>query len=64
LLGRDALAISRAMEAISLNPNSSMAHYVHGFVLGRAGRLEDAIAHISHAIRISPRDMFSNAFLA
>ena len=64
LLGRDELAISRAQEAINLNPNSSMVHYIHGFVLGRAGRPHDAIVHVSHAIRISPRDMFSAAFLA
>ncbi|MBT5194109.1 MAG: hypothetical protein HOK30_25850 [Rhodospirillaceae bacterium] len=41
-----------------------MAHQALGLVLGRAGRSEEALSHITQAIRLSPRDLFLPGFLA
>ncbi len=57
MLGRHDVAISRAEEATSLNPNDAMARYCLGMALGCAGRVEEVIAHIDHAIRLSPHDV-------
>ncbi|MGI9521728.1 MAG: adenylate/guanylate cyclase domain-containing protein [Hyphomicrobiaceae bacterium] len=64
LLGQNDIAISRAEDAVSQNPNSAIGHYILGFVLGRSGRPEDALGHIDDAIRLSPRDAFLGGFLA
>jgi len=56
MLGRHDLAISRAEEATSLNPNDASARYILAFALGSAGRIEEVIPHIDHAIRLSPHD--------
>ena len=64
LLGQDDIAISRAEDAVSLNPNSAIGQYALGFVLGRGGRPEDALSRIDAAIRLSPRDAFLGGFLA
>ncbi len=63
-LGHHDIAISKTKEAIALNPSSAMAHHALGFVLGRAGRSEEAIAHIERAMQLSPRDIFFAGFLA
>ncbi len=62
LLGNHITAISKAEEALDLNPNSAIAHYVLGFFLGCAGRPEEAIPHINDAMRLSPRDIFITGF--
>ena len=40
-----------------------MAQQALGFVLGRAGRPEDALSHIERAMQLSPRDIFFAGFL-
>ena len=62
--GHHDVAVSRGEEAVALNPTSAMAHQALGLILGRAGRPEEAIFHIKHAIRLSPRDLFLGGFLA
>jgi adenylate cyclase len=64
LLGQNDIAISRAEDAVSLNPNSAIGQYVLGFALGRNGRPENALSHIDAAIRLSPRDAFLGGFFA
>lgn len=61
--GLNDIAILKAEEAIELNPNSAAARYTLGFSLARAGRAKDAIPHMDHAIRLSPRDSFLAGFL-
>jgi adenylate cyclase len=56
LLRRHDVAISRAEEATSLNPNDAMGRYCLAMALGCAGRVEEVIPHIDHAIRLSPHD--------
>jgi adenylate cyclase len=51
------IAISRCEEAVSINPNDAAARYCLGMALGSAGRLEEAIPHIDHAMRLSPHDI-------
>jgi len=62
-LGYHDIAIAKAEEAVALNPSSAMAHHTLGFVLGRAGRFEEAIRHIERAMQLSPRDIFTAGFL-
>ncbi len=61
--GQHDLAISKAREAIDLNPNSAMANYGLGFFLGRSGQCEAALPYLDRAIRLSPRDAFSPGFV-
>ena len=63
-LGHHDIAVSRAEEAVVLNPNSAMAHQALAFLLGRAGRPEDAISHITHDpySSKSARRFFSRVF--
>ena len=49
--------------AIALNPNDAVSHYFLGSVLCRAGRTEQAIPHIDHAMRLSPHDIFITGML-
>jgi adenylate cyclase len=62
-LGHHDFAILKGEEAVALNPSSAMAEQALGFVLGRAGRSEDAMAHIERAMQLSPRDIFFAGFL-
>lgn len=50
-------------EAIRLNPTDAIAHYFLGGVLRRAGRCEEAIPHFDHAMRLSPRDIWTTGML-
>ncbi len=63
-LGYHDAAVARGQEAITLNPNSAMAHQAFGLILQRAGRSDEAIRHITQAIDLSPRDLFLPGFLA
>jgi TolB-like protein len=57
MLGRHDVAISRAKEATSVNPNDAMARYCLGMALGSAGHPEEAVPHIDNAMRLSPHDV-------
>ena len=61
-LGQHELAIWQIKEAVTLNPNYSMAYYTLAFVLTRAGRADEAISHFDQAIRLSPHDAFLAGF--
>jgi len=50
--------------AIGLNPSSAYAHYSFGRSLEMAGRSEDAIRHLSTAMRLSPRDQYAGQAMA
>ena len=50
-------------EAVSLNPADAVVRYFLGSVLRRAGRSEEAILHIDHAMRLSPRDIWITGML-
>ena len=44
-------------EAVSLNPNSALAHFELGIALHNARQYEDALSHFDTAQRLSPRDL-------
>ena len=53
----DVQAAVRAFEeALSLNPNLASAHFGFGVTLLDAGRTEEAVDHVTTAMRLSPRD--------
>lgn len=56
------LAIAKAEEALSLNPNSAAANFLLGYSLSRSGRPEDAITYLDRAILLSPRDIDIGGF--
>ena len=62
-LGHHDVAIAKVEEATALNPNDAMSRYILGVVLYSAGRAEEAIPHIDHAMRLSPRDIFLTGML-
>jgi TolB-like protein/Flp pilus assembly protein TadD len=62
LLGQFDLAISQIGDAIALNPNHAMAHYILGWALFEAGRHEEAIPPLDDALRLSPHDAFLSGF--
>lgn len=55
-------AIVNIRKALDLNPNFSLAYAWLGFVLGYAGKVDEAGEALDRAYRISPRDPF-NAWL-
>ncbi len=63
MLGQHDVAISKVKEAISLNTTDAMSHYFLGSVLRGAGRAKEAIPHIDHAMRLSPRDIWLTGML-
>ncbi len=63
MLGHHDVAISKGEEAIALNPNDAMSHHFLGAFLCSAGRAKEAIPHIDHAMRLSPRDIFLTGML-
>jgi serine/threonine-protein kinase len=50
-----------AKRAITLNPNSAMAHFAHAHVLSDLGRHEEAIAEQERAIELEPVSLLLNA---
>lgn len=62
LLGQFDLAISQIGDAIALNPNHAMAHYILGWALFEAGRHEEAIPPLDDALRLGPHDAFLSGF--
>lgn len=62
MMGNYDAAITSIEGAIALNPNDSLAHYYLSIALGSAGRLEDAVAKIDHALRLSPLDVAGGGF--
>ena len=63
MLAQHDVAIAKVEEAIGLNPNDAMSRYSLGSVLCSAGRAKEAIPHIDHAMRLSPRDIFITGML-
>jgi adenylate cyclase len=61
-LGRYELAMAKAEDVLSLNPNSASANYLLGYSLSRSGRPKDAITHLDRAIQLSPRDIAIGGF--
>ncbi len=47
-------AENELLRAIELNPNSPTAHQWHGFALAVAGRMDEAMAALEHALRLDP----------
>ena len=52
-------AIARLKTAIDLNPNLTWAHGNLGLALASSGRGNEAVAPLSEALRLSPRDQFN-----
>ncbi len=63
LLGHDDVAIAKSEEAVALNLNDAMSRYFLGAALCSAGRSKEAISHIDHAMRLSPRDTYLTGML-
>jgi adenylate cyclase len=60
---RDSLeAVNAFRHATSLSPNFAYAHAMLGVALALGGKVEEAIQCINHAVRLSPRDTFSDDF--
>jgi adenylate cyclase len=57
------LAIPELEIALELNPSFAWAHYGIGAALVFTGRAKEAIVHLRHAIRLSPRDPYMGSFL-
>jgi TolB-like protein len=47
-------AIAEAERAIALEPNNADSHYIHANVLNHAGRPEEALGPLAHAMRLNP----------
>lgn len=54
----EALAMSALTRAVALNPNSAYAHGQLSIAHTFAGRADEAVACIDHAVRLSPREVF------
>ena len=52
-------ALAEFEQALSLNPNFSLAQAYYGLVLSYVGRWEDGANAARRALRLSPRDPFS-----
>jgi adenylate cyclase len=59
LMGRIDDAVARLNIAIDLNPNLTWAHGNLGLALASLGCGNDAVAPLSEALRLSPRDQFN-----
>ena len=59
LIRRTDDAIARLKIAIDLNPNLTWAHGNLGLALASSGRGNEAVAPLSEALRLSPRDQFN-----
>jgi TolB-like protein/Tfp pilus assembly protein PilF len=58
-MGRFEAALTEFEQALSLNPNFSLAQAYHGLVLSYVGRWEEGANAARRALRLSPRDPFS-----
>ncbi len=56
LAGQNDAAMDAAKEAIKLNPNDAEAMRLVGFILGREGKNEEAIAHFQRMLERFPND--------
>jgi TolB-like protein len=56
------LSVSALTRAVALSPNSVNAHGLLGNAHSFGGRSNEALAHIDHAVRLSPRDTFLSDF--
>ena len=63
MFGHHDAAISKIEEVVALNPNDALSHQFLGAFLCSAGRSEEAIPHLEHAMRLSPRDIFITGML-
>ena len=63
MLGHHDIALSKAEEAVALNPNDAMSRHSLGSVLCSAGKAGDALAQFDHAMRLSPRDIWLTGML-
>lgn len=63
-LSQHEAAILAADQAIALSPSMAFAHFRRGHALWHAGRPQEAILSIDEALRLSPQDRMSWAFLA
>jgi len=61
--GQDGEAEAAFREAVRLAPDLPEAHLDLGLILGREGRLEDAIVSIKEALRLNPALESANMFL-
>jgi len=57
MLGLHDIALSKVEQAVALNINDASVWYRLGYVLGSGGRPEEAVPHLDHALRLSPRDI-------
>ena len=56
--GQTESAVGEAMQAVRLNPSSSMARHILGCALDFAGRQEESIPHLEAVFRLDP--LYSN----
>src|SRR5262249_37013638 len=61
--GELAKALSEHEAALSLNPNSSFGHFAIAYAYERAGKFNDAVEHLSAALRLSPKDPAAWSYL-
>lgn len=57
-------ALGAAQEAVGLAPDAPYIHYVHGFVLHRMDREEDAFRAVQESLRLDPHNPESFSLLA
>jgi TolB-like protein len=56
------LAIAKALQAVTLNPNHALSHHIRGFVLVAAHQPQEALESFDQAIRLSPNSVFMAGF--
>ena len=58
LLGQHEAALRESTQAVTLNPNNTMAQGVHGTILAYSQRPAEAIPHLDLALRLNPLDPY------
>jgi adenylate cyclase len=61
IAGEPEIGAEYCREAVTLNPNSVLAHFELGIALNAADRYEEALIHYDTARRLSPRDLHAAA---
>jgi adenylate cyclase len=61
IAGEPEIGAEYCREAVTLNPNSVLAHFELGIALNAADRYEEALVHFDTARRLSPRDLHAAA---